>query len=283
MLNIGHSYTLQITRLMPQGAYLNAENLGEVLLPQKYCPDDLADGDHITVFLYHDSQSRPVATTQQPKVEVGQFAYLPVKSNSDFGTFLDWGLEKDLLAPFGEQHRPMETGHSYLVYVYLNKADGRITASSRIDKFLDDDAPHNFTVGQPVELIIANTTDLGFKAIVNHSHWGLIYKNEVNERLSFGQSRNGFIKFVRTDGKIDLALKQEQETRDKYATTILRYLEAHDGFAAVHDKSDPALIQQLFGMSKKSFKKTIGNLYKKRVILIQPTGIRMINPADQGS
>ena len=275
MLSIGQTYILQAVKHTPQGVYFDAENLGEVLLPGKYCPPDLAEGDHLSLFLYHDSESCPVATTQVPKVETGQFAYLNVISNSDFGTFLDWGLDKDLLAPFGEQHRPMETDHAYLVYVYVNNADGRIIASSKIDKFLDDDAPHEFKVGQSVDLIIANSTDLGFKAIINHSHWGLLYKNEVNERLSFGQSKTGVIKYLRDDNKIDLMLRQEQETRDRYATVILNYLREHDGFASVHDKSDPAQIQQLFGMSKKTFKKAIGGLYKQRIITIQSDGIRL--------
>ncbi|NNE37008.1 MAG: GntR family transcriptional regulator, partial [Gammaproteobacteria bacterium] len=162
-----------------------------------------------------------------------------------------------------------------LVYVYLNEADGRITASSKIDKFLDSQVPHDFAPGQQVDLIIANSTELGFKAIINHSHWGLLYKDEVHERLSFGQSRRGFIKYLRPDGKIDLALKEEQETRDQYTLKVINYLNWHDGFAAVHDKTDPAIIQELFGMSKKSFKKVIGRLYKQRIIKIQDDGIRL--------
>jgi len=275
MLSIGQTYILKVTRLTPQGAYVDAENLGEVFLPKNYCSNELAVGDFLPVFLYHNSDSVLIATTQTPKVEVGQFAYLPVLSVTDFGAFLGWGLDKDLLVPFGEQHRPLEAGHYYLVYVYVNQADGRITASSKIEKFLDDDAPHKFKVGQSVDLIIANSTDLGFKAIVNQGYWGLLYKNEVNERLSFGQSTEGVIKYVRPDGKIDLALKQAPETRDKHAATILNYLNENGGFAAAHDKTDPAIIQQLFGMSKKSFKKTIGGLYAKRIITIEADGIHL--------
>jgi predicted RNA-binding protein (virulence factor B family) len=280
MLSLGQTYILRVSKMADQGAYVDAENLGEILLPTKYCPPGLAVDSHLPVFLYQDSETRLIATTQTPKVQVGEFAYLKVAENTDFGTFMDWGLGKDLLAPFGEQHRPMEMGRSYLVYVYLNNADGRITASSKIEKFLDDEASHDFTPGQAVDLIIANSTDLGFKAIINHSHWGLLYKDEIQERLSFGQSRRGYIKFVRPDGKIDLALKQEQDTRDQYTKTVVNYLEAHDGFAAAHDKTDPAVIQKLFGMSKKSFKKTIGGLYKQRVITIQPDGIRLNKQAD---
>lgn len=276
MLSLGQTYTLRVSKMTDHGAYVDAENLGEILLPSKYCPPGLAEDSHVSVFLYQDSESRLIATTQIPKAKIGEFAYLEVVANTDYGAFMDWGLDKDLLAPFGEQHRPMEVGRSYLVYVYLNNADGRITASSKVDKFLDDDAPHDFAPGQTVDLIIANTTELGFKAIINHSHWGLLYKDEVHERLSFGQSRRGCIKFVRADGKIDLALKQEQDTLDQHTMTVVNYLNEHDGFAAAHDKTDPEQIRKLFGMSKKSFKRTIGGLYKQRVITIQPDGIRLI-------
>lgn len=277
MLTLGQTYLLPILKVTAQGAYVDAENLGEILLPTKHCPSDTAVGDYLSVFLYQDSASRPIATTQTPRVQVGQFANLTVLANTDYGSFMDWGLDKDLLAPFGEQQKPMVQDRSYLVYVYLNSADGRITASSKIEKFLDEQAPHDFSAGQQVDLIIANSTDLGFKAIINHSHWGLLYKNEVNERLSFGQSKRGVIKFTRPDGKIDLALKQEQKTRDEHAMVIVDYLHRQGGFAAVHDKTDPAAIRQLLGMSKKSFKKAIGGLYKQRVIKISDEGISLNN------
>ena len=276
MLEIGHSYPLEVVKDVDFGVFMDAKNLGEVLLPRRYAPPDVAIGDVVTVFLYLDAENRIIATTQQPKVEVGQFAYLEAIANTDYGTFLDWGLAKDLLAPFGEQHRPMVVGHFYLVYVYVGHADGRITASSKIDKFLDDDRPHKFQAGQPVNLIIGNSTELGFKAIINHSHWGLLYKNEVFQRLSFGQSVQGFIKNVRPDGRIDLGLAAGRAVRDQYATRILAYLRQQpDGFAAVHDKSDPELITRLFSMSKKAFKQAIGNLYKQRAIVIEKTGIRL--------
>ena len=277
MLKIGHSYTLEVIKRVEFGVFLDAENLGEVLLPNRYIPDDVELGDHLSVFLYLDSDNRTVATTLEPKVRVGEFAYLEAVANTDYGTFLDWGLAKDLLVPFGEQHRPMEVGTSYLVHVYLGQADGRITASSKIDKFLDDDRPHEFQPRQPVDLIIANSTELGYKAIINHSHWGLLYKNEVFQRISFGQSLRGFIKQVRPDGRIDLGLAAGREVRDKYATAILDYLhQQEDGFAAVHDKSDPALITRLFGMSKKAFKQAIGGLYKQHLIVIEKAGIRLV-------
>ena len=277
MVKVGNTYELDVVKAVDFGFYLDAKDLGEVLLPRKNAPTDLSVGDSIEVFLYLDSEDRPVATTQKPKAHVGEFAYLKVLANTDVGAFLDWGLDKDVLVPFSEQHRPMEVGHSYLVYLYLDKVDGRITASSKIDKFLDDEKPHDFRPQQTVNLIIANSTDLGFKAIVNHSHWGVLYKDDVYQRLSFGQSIKGYIKHVRPDGKIDLSLQGGQETRDKYSEIILNHLKRHNGFAAVHDKSDPQTISDLFGMSKAAFKKAIGRLYKQRIISIAKDGIRLID------
>jgi predicted RNA-binding protein (virulence factor B family) len=276
MIELGKSYSLTVVSKTGFGAYLDAENLGEVLLPRKFVPPQLAVGERIEVFLYLDSEDRPVATTQRPKVAVGEFAYLRAVDSTEVGTFLDWGLDKDLLVPFSEQHRPMEVGHSYLVYLYLDKHDGRIVASSKIDKFLDDERPHHFKLRQAVDLIIANSTDLGYKAIINHSHWGVLYKSDLYERLSFGQSKMGFIKQVRPDGKIDLSLQGGQETRDKNAQIIENYLRQKNGFAPLHDKSDPQLISDLLGMSKAAFKKAIGNLYKQRVITIEKEGIRLV-------
>jgi len=276
MITIGKTYKLKALKKLDFGVYLDAEDLYEVLLPKKYVPRDLAMGDEIEVFLYLDSEDRPVATTLKPKAQLGEFAYLQVVDVNDAGAFLDWGLEKDLFVPYGEQHRPMEVGHSYIVYLYLDKLKGRITASSKIDKYLDDEKPHDFTPQQPVHLLIANTTDLGFKAIINNSHWGVLYENDVFQRLSYGQSIDGFIKRVRPDGKIDLSLQGGKETRDKYEKIILDYLKNQNGFAPVHDKTDPKIISDLFGMSKKAFKKAIGSLYKQRMINIEKDGINLV-------
>ena len=280
MVGIGKTCVLEVAKQVAFGFYLDAEELDNVLLPSKYAPDDLAVGDTIEVFLYLDSEDRPVATTQKPKACVGEFAYLQVVDNSGVGAFLDWGLEKDVLVPFAEQHRPMEVGSSYLVYLYIDRVDGRIVASSKIDSFLSDDSPHSYKPQQAVDLIIANSTELGYKAIVNHSHWGVLYKNEVYQRLSFGQSIKGFIKYIRPDGKIDLSLQGGQEARDKNTQKVLNYLQEQGGFAAVHDKSDPQLIADLFSMSKGAFKKAIGGLYKQRVIRIETDGIYLIDQAD---
>lgn len=277
MTQIGKHYKLEVVKTVDFGFYLDADELGEILLPRKLAPQDLSVGDDIDVFLYLDSEDRPVATTKKPKAEIGEFAYLKVLATTEVGAFLDWGLEKDVLVPFSEQHRRMEVGHFYLVYLYLDRIDGRITASSKIDKFLDDERPHNFKPQQAVNLIIANSTELGYKAIINHTHWGVLYKDDVFQRLSFGQYKKGFIKYIRPDGRIDLSLQGGQETRDKYAKIILNHLNKNSGFAPVHDKSDPQLISKLFGMSKGAFKRAIGGLYKERIITIEKGGIRLVN------
>jgi hypothetical protein len=221
-----------------------------------------------------------VATTEKPLACVGEFAYLKVVATTPVGAFLDWGLDKDVLAPFAEQHRPMEEGRSYLVYLYRDKIAGRITATSKIDKVLNDHKPHSYRKGQAVDLIIASSTDLGFKAIINHSHWGVLYRDEVFQPLSFGQRIRGFIKYIRPDGKIDLTLQGGQVSRDKNAETIIAYLERQGGFAPLHDKSDPHTITELLGMSKGAFKKVIGNLYRQQVISIADDGIRLLQKPD---
>ncbi len=273
MIEIGKTYDLTVVKLLDFGAYLDAKELGEILLPYKFVTDDLLVGDSIRVFLYLDSEDRPVATTQKPKASVGEFAYLKVIDLSRVGAFLDWGLDKDLLVPFSEQHMTMVENHSYLAYIHCDENDGRIVATSKIDKLIVQDPPEHFKVQQEVDLIIAHSTDLGYKAIINHQYWGLLYKEDIFIHLNFGQKIKGFIKNIRPDGKIDLSLHGGQQTRDQYSDTILRYLNAKQGFAPVHDKSDPELITDLFGMSKGAFKKAIGQLYKQRIIRIDKQGI----------
>lgn len=275
MIKIGGTYNLEVVKETEFGVYLDAENLGEILLPAKYTPDNLGIDDSVEVFLYLDSEDRPIATTQTPKAEVGEFAYLEVKDNTQIGAFLDWGLDKDVLVPFSEQHRPMTVGEYYIVFLYLDNQD-RITATSKIDKIVHEDDEHDFRPQQTVDLIIGTSTELGFKAIVDHSHWGLLYKDEVDQRLSFGQSIQGYIKQVREDGKIDLSLKSSRQIRDNYSQVIQDYLRDHNGFAPVHDKSPPTQIFDLLGMSKGQFKKAIGALYKQRIIAIEKNGIRLV-------
>ncbi len=269
MIKMGQHHRLRVSKIVPPGLLLNGHNYGDVLLPKKHAPKNLSKGDEVDVFLYLDSEDLPIATTQQPKVCVGQFAYLKAIDSNKYGTFFDWGLDKDLLVPFGEQHRPLEVGKSYLLYVYIDKVDSRITGSTKIDKFLDYEKPHSYKVGDTVKLIIANSTDLGLKAIVDHGHWGMLYKNEVHQTLSFGQSIGGFIKSVRPDGRIDLSLQFGQESRDKDEQKILDYLNANHGLSDINDKSEPQLIADIFGISKGAFKKAVGRLYKKREIRLE--------------
>ena len=275
MIEIGRTYDLIVVKETEFGVYLDAEDLGEILLPSKHTPDNLSIDDAVKVFLYLDSEDRPIATTQTPKAEIGEFAYLEVKDNTPIGAFLDWGLDKDVLVPFAEQHRPMTVGDSYIVFLYLDNQD-RITATSKIDKVVLEDDEHDFRPQQRVELIIGNSTELGFKAIVDQSHWGLLYKDEVDQQLSFGQSIQGYVKQIREDGKIDLSLKSRRQIRDNDSQVIRDYLRDHDGFAPVHDKSPPAQIFDLLGMSKGQFKKAIGGLYKQKIITIERDGIRLV-------
>lgn len=279
MLQLGKVYTLQVVEFADFGVYLGAGEGERVLLPRRHVPAGTAIADELRVFVYLDSEDRPVASTKMPTATVGQFAYLPVVDRNEVGAFLDWGLEKDLLVPFMEQHRPMEEERSYLVYIYVDKVHGRIVASSKIDKFLDDDKPHRFNAGQSVDLIIANSTDLGFKAIINHSHWGVLHSAEVSQRLSFGQSIAGYVKHVRPDGRIDLSLRPAVEILDEHGAAIVAYLKKQGGFAPVHDRSSPEEIARLFRISKAAFKRCIGRLYKQGVIEIRPDGIQLCSVA----
>jgi predicted RNA-binding protein (virulence factor B family) len=275
MLELGRTHTLAVVKQVEFGFYLDAKNLGEILLPNRVAPKDTKIGSLVEAFVYLDSEDRAIATTLKPRAQIGEFAYLRVVDTSPYGAFLDWGLDKDLLVPFAEQHKKMEVDRSYLVRLYIDPRDERIVASSKIDKFIKEDQPRHFKTGQAVDLIIANSTELGFKAIINHSHWGVLYKADVFERLSFGQSVKGFIRQIREDGKIDLTLNGGSRSHDKNTQTILNYLKKNNGYAPLHDKTDPATISAELGMSKGAFKKAIGNLYKKKALLLEGDGIRL--------
>jgi len=217
-----------------------------------------------------------VATTEKPFAMVGDFAYLKCAATSKFGAFLDWGLPKDLLVPFREQKADMVEGRSYLVYLFVDVLTKRIAASAKLDKYLDN-TPPEYEHGDEVQLIIVEETDLGYKAIVNNEHWGMLYKNQLYQALSHGQKTIGYINKVRDDDKIDLLLeKPGYEKVDSISQKILDELKANRGFMAVTDKTSPDMIQVMFGISKKNFKKAIGNLYKKRMITFDSDGIRLV-------
>ncbi|WP_394203486.1 S1 RNA-binding domain-containing protein [Shewanella waksmanii] len=277
MVQIGKKCTLDVVKQVDFGVYLNAHDLGQVLLPNKVVPNGCQVGDKVDVFLYLDSEDMVIATTKMPQAQVGEFAYLKAVATGPYGAFLDWGLEKDLLLPFSEQLREVEVGRSYLVHIYRNSADERIVASTKLDKFLDL-TPPPYKNGQEVSLIIGGRTDLGYKAIIDHSHWGVIYNNEVFRTLKFGQRLKGFIKRVRTDDKIDLILQRGvKQELDKHATSIIFKLKQAGGFLPLNDKTDADIIYAQLGMSKKAFKKSIGGLYKGKQISIDVDGIRLLD------
>jgi predicted RNA-binding protein (virulence factor B family) len=267
--------TLEIIRILDHGAYLDAEDLGEVLLPKRDLNPANEIGDHVKVFIYFDSDDKIIATTKTPKAQVGEFASLRVADVSKVGAFLDWGLPKDLLVPFQEQKTSLHEGQYYTVYLYLDRVSQRIVASTKLDKFISTDAPP-YTTGEQVDLLVAAKTDLGYKTIINHSHWGLIFKDAVFKPLKIGFSAKGYIKKVRPDGKIDLSLRPPGKTHlDAVSQKIMDRLEASNGFLPMTDRTAPEEIYEVFGVSKKVFKRTLGALYKQRLILLEPKGIRL--------
>ena len=276
MAAIGLMNELEVVKTVDFGIYLDGGPHGEILMPKRYVPEGTKPGDMLNVFIYLDSEDRLIATSETPKAMVGEFVMLKVISVTSVGAFLDWGLPKDLLVPFREQQQRMEAGKSYLVYVYLDDESQRIVATSKLDKCLDN-IPVDYEPGEEVDLIIAGQTNLGYKAIIDNSHWGMIYKNEVFQDLQTGQHVKGFIKAIREDEKIDLSLQKEgYEKIDDISQTILNKLAANKGFLPFTDKTDPEIIKNTFKISKKNFKKAIGTLYKQRLISLEENGIRML-------
>jgi len=270
---IGKLNNLRVVKEVDFGLYLDGGEHGEILLPLRYVPDGAKPDDILEVFIYLDSEDRIIATTEKPFAMVDEFAYMKVVSVNSVGAFLDWGLMKDLLVPFREQKQTMEENKYYLVYVYVDMDTKRIAASAKIDKYLDN-VFADYEVGQEVDLLIANKTDLGFTAIINHSHWGIIYENEVFKTLKKGQHVTGYIKKIRDDEKIDLSLQKPGFDKvDNISKDILAKLQSNNGFIAVTDRSHPEIIYQMFGISKKAFKMAVGTLYKSRLITLEQNGI----------
>ena len=280
MVEIGKYNTLKIVKDLDFGVYLDGGDDLEILLPARYVPRNVKPGDEVEVFIYHDNEGRIIATTAKPLAIVGEFQWMECKSVNDMGAFLEWGLMKDLLVPFREQKMPMREGKWYLVYVHLDHVTKRIVASARVDKFLDN-VPPVYEFNQEVDLLVADETEIGYKVIINNLHWGLVYHNEIYRRLERGEHLKGYIKEVREDEKIDVSLTRlGYEKVDGIAGIILDALKVQNGFLPVHDKSPAEEIYSLFGCSKKSFKQSIGALYKKKLISIEPAGIRLIETED---
>ncbi len=275
MIKIGQYNKLRVTKFVDYGLYLDDGNNGEILLPKRYMPDDVELDDLLKVFIYADSDDTLIATTQTPLACVGEAAYLRVAAVNNVGAFLDWGLAKDILVPFAEQHRKMEEGRSYIVYLYLDKYADRIVASSKINKFIKDETS-GYKQKQQVDLLIAGKTDLGYKAIINNQYFGILYEGDVFQKLSFGQKIKGFIKNIRPDDKVDLTLQlNTHQSRNSLADQIIDYLKAHKGESALTDKSKPEDIYKQYAVSKSNYKKALGALYKKRLITIEKDCIRL--------
>ncbi len=275
MAEIGKLNTLRVVKEVDFGMYLDGGEHGEILLPKRYVPENAKPEDILEVFIYLDSEDRIIATTETPHIMLGEFACLKVVAVTSMGAFLDWGLMKDLFVPFREQKLKMEEGRWYIVTVYLDPETKRLVASAKIEKFLDN-LPPDYEAGQEVDLLIAGETDLGFNAIINNRHLGVIYKNEIFQPLRKGERIKGFIKKIREDEKIDLLLQKAGYAKvDDISMKIVDVLKKHNGFLPVTDKSDPDTIYELFGVSKKTYKKAIGALFKFRLIDIEDKGIRL--------
>ncbi|MFU8788962.1 MAG: S1 RNA-binding domain-containing protein [Methylobacter sp.] len=275
MINIGKINKLNVVKQQGADVYLDDGTSGKVRLADRRLPASCEIGDSLEVFVYVDSEGHLAATTKKPLAQVGDIAWLKVVSLNYVGAFLDWGLPKDLLVPFSEQYHEMEVGRSYLVRVFLDEQN-RIAATTKIDKTLSDESV-DFEVGQKVSLMIAGTSDLGIKAIINNSHWGMLYQNELYQPVRKGQKLDGYIKQIREDQKIDLSLQQPGYGKVVSLTdSIIAKLKANNGELMLSDKSPPEAIYAAFGVSKKVFKQAIGALYKQQLITMDKSGIKLV-------
>jgi uncharacterized protein len=276
MGQLGKINQLKIVRRVDFGVYLDGGALGEILMPKRYVTAQMEIGDTVEVIVYLDGEERYVATTDTPFAQVGDFAYLKVNKIENVGAFCDWGVLKELLVPFSEQKIKMEEGKFYLVYLYIDPLTQRITGTMKIDKHLLKDG-HQYSINDEVDLLIWTQTDIGWKAIIDQKYLGVIYKNEIHKRISNGEKMVGYVKKVREDGKIDLTLQKIGfEKFDQSSEKILAILDRAGGVLPYSDKSDPEVISRIFGMSKKVFKQSIGQLYKQRVIILTDSGIERV-------
>ncbi|WP_350286045.1 S1-like domain-containing RNA-binding protein [uncultured Croceitalea sp.] len=276
MIELGNYNELKILRSTSVGLFLGDDEGTEILLPNKYVPEDVRPDDMLSVFCYLDHQERPIATTLKPKIIRNGFAYLEVVEVNEIGAFLDWGLEKHLFVPFREQHSRLTAGHRYVVHCYLDEQSFRLVGSTKLDKFLKN-TEHDFTVNDEVEILVSRKTELGWEVIIENKYKGLIFFSDVFKPLSIGLSLTGYVKNVRDDRKVDIVLQPiGMKMLDEVANTIYEKLKAADGFIPLNDKSPPELIKDYLQMSKKAFKKGVGVLYKNRKILIKEDGIQLV-------
>lgn len=272
-IELGKFNTLEVVKEVDFGMYLDGGEEGEILLPQRYVPEDCNPGDKLNVFIYLDNEERLVATTLTPLAQVGEFACLEVAWVNQYGAFLNWGLMKDLFVPFNEQKMKMQVGKKYVVHVHLDNESYRIVASAKVDRYLSKDKA-SYEPGCEVDILIWQKTDLGFKAIIENQYSGLLYESEIFQPLHAGMTMKAYIKQVRDDGKINLVLQKLGQDKVKdFSDTLLTYIRKSGGKISLNDKSPAETIYTTFGVSKKTFKKAIGDLYKKHLILLPEDGI----------
>lgn len=273
---IGRTCTLEVLRLVSIGAYLEWSDEAGVLLPLRYMPEGLAVGDQVEVFVYHDNEGRPIATTMKPIAEVGQTALMECVSLSSSGAFMGWGIHKDLFVPYAEQRGRMQEGRYYIVHLYIDHLSGKIVGSAKLNKHIGNTLP-SYRPGEEVSALIAETNDVGYRAIVNHRHWGIIYASDVDEDLRHGDMLTAYIHRVREDGRLDLGLRPVGYDRvEGDATRLVRLMRGNKGILAVGDKSPAEEVMRLTGLSKKSFKMAVGSLYREQRVRLTPTSVTLI-------
>lgn len=276
MLKLGEYQTLTILRDTDPGLFLGNPEGDEVLLPNKYMPDSFEIGEELDVFVYLDYDERPVATTLTPYLTLNSFGYLHCADVNEFGAFMDWGVQKQLFVPFKEQARPMKVGNWYIVYLYLDEQTQRLVGSSKTNKYLTNDYVDIEKFAE-VDILVTHLTEKGANAIVNGKHHGLIYEGDIFEDIRTGDRIKAYVKKIRSDNKIDLVLQPPgYRSIEPNANYVLDELKAAGGFLPLHDKSDPETIKNELGLSKKSFKKAIGSLYKDKQIVIKEDGIELL-------
>ncbi|HBJ76340.1 MAG TPA: GntR family transcriptional regulator [Porphyromonadaceae bacterium] len=281
MLEIGKYNRLKVIDRIEFGAILEGDEGKRILLPNRYVPAHCKEGMFLKVFVYLDSEDRIVATTEKPYIQVGEVAYLKVKDNSAFGSFLDWGLAKDLLVPLREQKERMVVGRSYFVYAYLDERTQRIVATEKIGKYINQTTAE-YAHGEEVDVMVEGENEVGYKLIVNNRHWGLCYYNQVYRNLSKGEKMKGYVREIRPDNRIDINLSPLGYNKiHSVAEDILDELSKNEGYLPINDKTPPQIIREAFGCSKNTFKMTLGSLYKERFITISPDGIRLIKQENE--
>ncbi len=276
-LKLGQVNTLTVVKSVDFGMYLDGGEAGEILLPQRYVPQGCQPGDELDVFIYLDSEERLIATTQMPLAVVGDFAYLKVAWVNNYGAFLDWGLMKDLFVPFREQKIKMQKDRSYIVHLHIDEETYRIMASAKVERFLSEEFPP-YQEGEEVEILVWQKTELGFKVIVDNQFAGLVYDSEVFQYIHTGDRLKAYVKQVREDGKLDISLQKHGKAAvTDFSSVLLNYLKEHSGRTSLGDKSPADAIYAEFGVSKKVFKKAVGDLYKRRLIVINDDGLSLTN------